>query len=48
MPTTEEPDEPSHFFAPAGFITTPAEKEVAAQWAESGLKPVPSGTGGGH
>jgi carbon starvation protein len=48
VPTTEEPDEPSHFFAPAGFITTPAEKEVAAQWAESGLKPVPSGTGGGH
>ena len=29
-------------------ITTPAEKEVAAQWAESGLTPVPSGTGGGH
>jgi carbon starvation protein len=48
MPTTEEPDEPSHFFAPAGFITTPAEKQVAAQWAESGLQPVPSGTGGGH
>ena len=38
----------SMIIAPAGFITTPAEKEVAAQWAESGLKPVPSGTGGGH
>ncbi len=48
LPTTEEPDTPSHFFAPSSFLTTPAEKKVAAQWAESGLDAVPSGTGGGH
>ena len=47
-PTTEEPDVPSHYFAPASFITTPAEKEVAKQWAEAGLDAVPAGTGGGH
>ena len=34
MPTTEEPDQPSHTFAPRGFLATPAEKQVAAEWAE--------------
>ena len=48
MPTTEEPDTPSHYFAPSSFLTTPTEKQVAAEWANSGLSPVPSGTGGGH
>jgi carbon starvation protein len=48
MPTTEEPDVPSHYFAPASFLATPAEKKVAAQWTEAGLDPVPAGTGGGH
>jgi carbon starvation protein len=47
-PTTEEPDVPSNYFAPASFITTPAEKKVAAEWAAAGIDPVPSGTGGGH
>ena len=48
MPTSEEPDQPSHRFAPSSFLTTPAEKQVAAQWAGSGGAPVRAGTGGGH
>ena len=34
LPTTEEPDLPSKSFAPSGFITTPEEKQVLAEWAE--------------
>jgi carbon starvation protein len=45
MPITEEPDLPSHRFAASGFLTTPAEKQVLAEWAESGHAPVPSGHG---
>lgn|GEM_PF-4533800 len=33
---------------PSGFLTTPAEKQVAAKLAKSGLSPVPSDAGGGH
>jgi carbon starvation protein len=46
MPITEEPDLPSHRFAASGFLTTPTEKQVLAEWAESGHAPVPSGHGG--
>ncbi len=34
MPTSEDPDQPSHTFAPRSFIATPAEKRIAAEWAE--------------
>lgn len=30
---TEDPPVPSRIFAPAGFIATPAEKRLEAQWA---------------
>ena len=31
-PSAEDPAVPSRTFAPAGFLTTPAEKEILAQW----------------
>ncbi|WP_442860170.1 carbon starvation CstA family protein [Arthrobacter sp. zg-Y20] len=31
-PSAEDPAIPSRKFAPAGFLTTPAEKEILAQW----------------
>lgn len=34
LPTTESPEEPSKIFAPAGFILTPAEKELQKEWDE--------------
>ena len=34
LPTTEEPDTPSHLFAPKSLVMTDAEREVAAQWAD--------------
>ncbi len=34
LPTTEEPDQPSHLFAPRSFIATPVEKRIAAEWAK--------------
>jgi carbon starvation protein len=34
LPTTEEPDQPSHTFAPRSFLATPVEKRIAAEWAE--------------
>jgi carbon starvation protein len=34
MPTSEDPDQPSHTFAPRSFIATPVEKRIAAEWAE--------------
>ncbi len=43
LPTSEEPDTPSRIFAPKGFVVTPAEKEVYAQWREAGLDPTPVG-----
>jgi carbon starvation protein len=43
MPTTEDPDQPSHTFAPRSFIATPAEKQVEAQWAEIRPARVPHG-----
>ena len=48
LPTTEEPDQPSHMFAPSSFLATPAEKEILAEWASSGKLPARSGHGGGH
>ncbi|WP_130416025.1 carbon starvation CstA family protein [Xylanimonas ulmi] len=33
LPTTEEPDAPSHRFAPSSLVMTDLEKQVAAQWA---------------
>ena len=32
-PDAEDAPVPSRVFAPAGFIATPAEKELEAQWA---------------
>lgn len=34
LPTTEEPDVPSHIFAPRGLVPSAAEREVEAQWRE--------------
>ncbi|USI90843.1 carbon starvation CstA family protein [Rhodococcus pyridinivorans] len=34
MPTTETPDVPSKIFAPAGFVPTPAERELQKEWDE--------------
>jgi carbon starvation protein len=34
LPTTEEPTEPSHMFAPAGLWSTKEEKALAKEWAE--------------
>lgn len=34
LPTTESPDVPSKIFAPAGFVPTPAERELQKQWDE--------------
>ncbi|MFE5703010.1 carbon starvation CstA family protein [Rhodococcus koreensis] len=34
LPTTEAPEEPSKIFAPAGFVTTAAEKELDKEWNE--------------
>ncbi|MDR1808279.1 MAG: carbon starvation protein A [Propionibacteriaceae bacterium] len=33
LPVTEEPDQPSHYFAPAGLFSTKEEKALAAEWA---------------
>jgi carbon starvation protein len=33
LPTTEEPDQPSHLFAPASLFSTKQEKALAKQWA---------------
>jgi carbon starvation protein len=32
LATTEEPDQPSHLFAPAGLFSTSQEKGLAKQW----------------
>ncbi len=32
LPTTEEPDHPSHLFAPASLLSTKAEKALAKEW----------------
>ena len=34
LPTTETPDVPSKIFAPAGFVPTPAERDLQKQWDE--------------
>ncbi|SED75703.1 carbon starvation protein [Rhodococcus pyridinivorans] len=34
MPTTETPHVPSKIFAPAGFVPTPAERELQKEWDE--------------
>ncbi|MGV9744691.1 carbon starvation CstA family protein [Rhodococcus zopfii] len=34
LPTTETPDIPSRIFAPAGFVPTPAERDLQKQWDE--------------
>jgi carbon starvation protein len=31
----EDPAVPSRIYAPSGFVPTPAEKELAQQWAET-------------
>jgi len=41
LPTTEEPDQPSHMFAPARMFATKAEKELAKEWEEH-LKTAPA------
>ncbi|WP_182112299.1 MULTISPECIES: carbon starvation CstA family protein [unclassified Actinotalea] len=33
-PSAEEPARPSRLYAPAGFVVTPAEKELEARWRE--------------
>ena len=35
----KNPTTPSHLFAPSSFLTTPAEKQVAAEWAKSRGRP---------
>ena len=45
LPTTEEPDQPSHVFAPSSFLTTAAEKEILAEWGAAGRVPEHSGHG---
>ncbi|MBM7458332.1 carbon starvation CstA family protein [Rhodococcus coprophilus] len=34
LPTTESPEVPSRIFAPAGFVPTPAERELQKEWDE--------------
>ena len=43
LPTSEEPDVPSRIFAAKGFLPTPAEKAVYAEWKAAGLDPSPQG-----
>ncbi|HZM65183.1 MAG TPA: carbon starvation CstA family protein [Nakamurella sp.] len=45
LPTTEEPDQPSHVFAPSSFLTTAAEKEILAEWGAAGRVSEHSGHG---
>ena len=46
LPTTEDPDLPSHTFAPRSFIATPLEKRIAAQWAQE--QPLATASRGHH
>ena len=46
LPTSEDEDVPSKIFAPRGFIASPAEKRVLAQWKEAGLDPSPAASRG--
>ncbi|SDD56161.1 carbon starvation protein [Auraticoccus monumenti] len=39
LPSSEEPPTPSQMFAPAGFVPTPAEKELQARWDEVPERP---------
>lgn len=51
MPTTETPDVPSKIFAPAGFMPTPAERELQKEWDEliaSGKVRAPGAARTGH
>ncbi|MBJ7352935.1 MAG: carbon starvation protein A, partial [Rhodococcus sp.] len=34
LPDNEEPEVPSKIFGPSGFVLTPAEKQVQAEWDE--------------
>jgi carbon starvation protein len=34
LPTTEEPDQPSHYYAPKSLFSTKAEKALTKEWAE--------------
>ncbi|MBY4385072.1 carbon starvation protein A [Rhodococcus fascians] len=34
LPDNEEPEVPSKIFGPAGFVLTPAEKQIQAEWDE--------------
>ena len=36
LPTSEDPELPSHLFAPNGLLATPAEKAVQAEWDAQG------------
>ena len=45
-PSTEDPAVPSRIFAPAGFLPTPAEKELVTQWAPYSVGRLPVRTGG--
>ena len=44
-PSAEDPAVPSRTFAPAGFLATPQEKELQAQWdaLPEDKKPAPAG-----
>ena len=44
LPTMEEPDQPTHIFAPASLFATKAEKELGKEWDEY-RKSHPGGTG---
>ena len=34
LPDNEEPEVPSKIFGPTGFVLTPAEKKIQAEWDE--------------
>ncbi|GAB47368.1 carbon starvation CstA family protein [Mobilicoccus pelagius] len=40
-PPVEHDAPASHIFAPSGFVATPLEKQVLAEWREAGLDPAP-------
>ncbi|WP_040161941.1 carbon starvation CstA family protein [Mobilicoccus massiliensis] len=42
-PAIEHDAPPSRIFAPSGFVATPLEREVLAEWRDAGLDPTPAG-----
>jgi len=42
LPTTEDPDLPSHLFAPSGLVPSAAEREVQGEWDARNRERVPA------